>query len=107
MSTATASSPALDVAVRPLREDDLPEADRVMRLAFGTFIGLPDPSTFMGDADYVRTRWRACPSAAFAAELDSCLAGSNFATRRGSVGFFGPLTVHPRFWDQGVAKRLM
>lgn len=31
-----------DVVVRPLEEDDLPEADRTMRLAFGTFLGLPD-----------------------------------------------------------------
>jgi hypothetical protein len=46
-----------DVSVRPLREGDLQEADRIMRLAFGTFLGLPEPMTFMGDASYVRTRW--------------------------------------------------
>ena len=45
-----------DVSVRPLREGDLSEADRIMRLAFGTFLGLPEPMTFMGDAGYVRTR---------------------------------------------------
>lgn len=39
-----------NVIVRPLEERDLPEADRIMRLAFGTFLGLPDPSGFMGDA---------------------------------------------------------
>ena len=33
----------LGVAVRPLREHDLDDADRTMRLAFGTFLGLPDP----------------------------------------------------------------
>ena len=27
-----------DVSVLPLREDDLPVADRIMRLAFGTFL---------------------------------------------------------------------
>jgi hypothetical protein len=32
---------------------------------------------------------------------------SNFATRWGSVGFFGPLTVRPDLWDRGVAKRLI
>jgi hypothetical protein len=42
-----------DVVVRPLEEADLPEADRTMRLAFGTFLGLPDPSGFLGDAAYV------------------------------------------------------
>ncbi len=40
----------LDISVRPLGETDLPEADHIMRLAFGTFLGLPDPSGFLGDA---------------------------------------------------------
>lgn len=96
-----------DIAVRPLRESDLPAADRIMRLAFGTFIGLPEPSAFMGDANYVRTRWLADPNAAFAAEVGGELVGSNFATDWGSVGFFGPLTIRPDFWDRGVGKRLM
>ena len=97
----------LDIHVRNLREDDLPTADSIMRLAFGTFIGLPDPMTFMGDADYVRTRWRANPTAAFGAEAGRELVGSNFVTNWGSVGFFGPLTIRPDFWDRGVGKRLM
>ncbi len=82
-----------DVSVRPLREGDLSEADRIMRLAFGTFLGLPDPMTFMGDASYVRTRFKADPAAAFAAEVDGELAGSNFVSNWGSVGFFGPLNA--------------
>src|SRR5215471_9645568 len=98
---------SLDISVRPLRESDLDAADRIMRLAFGTFIGLPDPMQFMGDADYVHTRWRANPSAAFAAEADGRLVGSNFAARWGSVAFFGPLSVDPSYWDQGVAQRLL
>lgn len=95
------------ISVRPLREEDLPAADHVMRLAFGTFIGLADPLAFMGDADYVRTRWRADPSAAFAALSGDELVGSNFATNWGSVGFFGPLTIHPKLWEQGVGKQLV
>jgi GNAT superfamily N-acetyltransferase len=95
------------VTVRPLQENDLPTADHVMRVAFGTFIGLPEPTAFMGDASYVRTRWLADPKAAFAAEAGGELVGSNFATNWGSVGFFGPLTIRPDFWDQGVGKRLM
>lgn len=93
--------------IRSLREEDLDEADRICRLAFGTFLGLPDPMAFMGDADYVRTRWRADPEAAFAAELDGRFVGSNFATRWGRFGFFGPLTVRPDLWDRGVARRLL
>jgi GNAT superfamily N-acetyltransferase len=97
----------LDITVRPLREAELTAADSIMRLAFGTFIGLPDPMAFMGDANFVRTRWLANPAAAFAAEVGGELIGSNFATSWGSVGFFGPLTIRPDFWDRGVGKRLM
>jgi GNAT superfamily N-acetyltransferase len=95
------------IVVRPLQEGDLGDADRIFRLAFGTFLGLPDPMQFAPGADYVRTRWRADPGAAFAAEVDGRLVGSNFATSWGSVGFFGPLTVHPEFQDGGIGKLLM
>jgi len=39
--------------VGKLDEKDLPEAARIVRLAFGTFIGAPDPETFWADRDYV------------------------------------------------------
>ena len=96
-----------DVTIRQLQEADLDDADRIMRLAFGTFLGLPDPGAFMGDADYVRTRWAADPDSALAAEVDGRLVGTNFVTRWGMVGFFGPLTVDPSFWDKGVARALL
>lgn len=95
------------VSVRPLVESDLEAADRVCRVAFGTFLRVPNPETFMGDAEYVRTRWRADPSAAFGAFVGDTLGGSVFAANWGSVGFFGPLTIRPDFWDRGIAKRLM
>lgn len=97
----------MDVGVRPLEERDLPAADRIFRLAFGTFLGLPDPMKFAGDTDYVGTRWRADPSGAVAAEIDGDLVGSNFAARWGSFGFFGPLSVRPDLWDKGVARQLL
>jgi hypothetical protein len=75
-----------------------------MRLAFGTFIGLPEPMSFMGDAAYIRNRWLARREAAFAAAVDEQVIGSNLATNWGSVGFFRPLTVRPDYWDRGVAK---
>jgi len=96
-----------DIIVRPLQESDLPTADYIMRVAFGTFIGLPQPETFLGDANYVRSRWYADPTAVFAAESNGQLIGSNFANNWGSVGFFGPLTVRPDYWDRGVGKLLM
>jgi len=95
------------VKVRPMTEMDHDDADRIFRMAFGTFLGLPDPMAFAGDADYIRTRWTATPEAALTAEIDGRVIGSNFATRWGSVGFFGPLTVDPAYWDRGVARRLM
>jgi GNAT superfamily N-acetyltransferase len=90
-----------------MRQDDLDEADRIVRLAFGTFLGLPDPMKFMGDASYVHTRYRADPAAALTAEVDGRIVGSNFALDWGSVGVFGPLTIHPDYWDKGVAKELL
>jgi len=96
-----------DIIIHPLRETELSTADSIMRLAFGTFIGLPEPMSFMGDAAYIRNRWLANPDAAFAAEAGGEVIGSNLATNWGSVGFFGPLTIRPDFWDRGVGKRLM
>ncbi|HEV7128547.1 MAG TPA: GNAT family N-acetyltransferase [Ktedonobacterales bacterium] len=104
-----------DISIRPLREADLAEAGRIVPLAFGTFLGHPPPapeeaaeaSATTPDTDYVRTRWLADPSAAFVAELDGALVGSVFAVHWGSVGFFGPLTVHPNYWDQSIGQRLL
>jgi len=58
------------VLIRPLQAADLPTADRVRRLAFGTFLGLADPLSFRGDASPVRTRYLADPAGSFAAEVD-------------------------------------
>ena len=90
-----------------MRADDLDAADRVLRLAFGTIRGLPDPSVAFGDADLARTRFRAAPECAWAAEVDGEVVGSVFAARWGSFGFFGPLSVHPRLWDRGIGGLLL
>jgi len=93
--------------IRALAEADLPQAQRIVRVAFGTFLGAPDPEHFWSDLDYVYGRFAAEHTAAFAAEDDNrALAGSNFATRWGSVGFFGPLTTRPDLWDGGIGQRL-
>jgi GNAT superfamily N-acetyltransferase len=107
MAVQGTESKGVNVGVAPLEESDLPEADRVFRVAFGTFLGLPDPGQFHASADYVRTRWRASPSSAFAAKLNDQLIGSVFAAKWGSVGLFGPLTVRPDCWDKGVGKSLL
>jgi len=97
----------MEVKIRPLGREDLPDADHIMRVAFGTFMQLPDPERFGEGMDHVKTRWIADPNASFAAEVNGKLVGSNFAAKWGSFGFFGPLTVHPNLWDRGVAKGLL
>jgi GNAT superfamily N-acetyltransferase len=95
------------IIVRPMREEDLDEADMIMRLAFGTFLGMPEPLKFNGDADHVHTRYWADPAAALTAEVDGKIIGSNFGLDWGSMGIIGPLTVHPKYWDKGVARLLL
>src|SRR6266700_1228417 len=96
-----------DVIVRQLQERDLPEADRVMRMAFGTFMRMADPMQMFGDADMGGTRFRCNPEGALAAELDGKLVGSNFLANWGSVGYFGPLSVDPSLWEKKIARRLL
>ena len=94
--------------IRALTQVDLPEAQRIVRVAFGTFLGAQDPEKFWSDLDYVYGRFAAEYTTAFAAENDEgTLVGSNFATRWGSVGFFGPLTIRPDLWDGGIGQRLV
>lgn len=97
----------MEITIRPMREDDLDDADRVVRLAFGTFLGVEDPSRTFGDADYARSRYRADPEGALTALADGRFAGSNYVTRWGSFGFFGPLSVEPALWDRGIARKLL
>lgn len=99
----TSSSIQVDL----LRQEELEEADRIFRVAFGTFVGMPDPAQFMGDRSFLVPRWGAGHVQVLAARDDGRLIGSNVLTRWGSFGFFGPLTVLPEYWDRGVAQRLL
>jgi GNAT superfamily N-acetyltransferase len=101
------AQPRAEVVVRPLVESDLAQADQMVRVAFGTFLGMADPASFMGDANYAHTRWKADPSAVLAAVYGGKLVGSCFATNWGSFGFFGPLTVAPEYWGRGIAGQLL
>jgi GNAT superfamily N-acetyltransferase len=96
-----------DVVVRALREEDLGEADRIIRLAFGTFLRAPDPLLVFGDRQTIANRWRMNPSGILGAYLDGKVVGSNVATKWGTFGWFGPLSVRPDLWDKGIAKELM
>jgi hypothetical protein len=93
--------------VRPLVDSDLLAAQRIVRTAFGTFMGAPDLDNFWTDFDYVYGRHGAEHVASFAIDEDGRLAGTNFATRWGSVGFFGPLSIRPDLWNRGFAQPLV
>jgi len=95
------------IKIGPLKKSELEEAGRIVRLAFGTFLGLPNPLDFMGDRNFMAPRWRSPHVKVIAARQGGRLIGSNIATRWGSFGFFGPLTVLPEYWDHGVAQRLL
>lgn len=97
----------LRVEIGPLKESELDEADRIMRTAFGTFLGLPEPGSFAGDRHFVKSRWGGKHVKWLAARNGKKLIGSNALTRWGSFGFFGPLTVLPEYWDRGVAQQLL
>jgi GNAT superfamily N-acetyltransferase len=106
-NSAASESSARQPVIGPLAERDLPEAERIFRVAFGTFLGVPEPETFWSDRDYVHGRWRAPHVAALGATLDGRLVGSNFATRWGSVGYFGPITVRADLQEHGIGKVLL
>jgi len=104
----TATKPKIGgVKIGPLREPELAEAGRIVRLAFGTFLGIPDPLTFMGDRDLWTPRYRASNVKVLAARLEGRLIGISVATRWGAFGYFGPVVVLPEFWDKGVAQQLL
>jgi GNAT superfamily N-acetyltransferase len=95
------------IKVSLLKQDELEEAHRIARLAFGTFLGMPDPLDFMGDRNLIAPRFRSNHVKVLAAHDNGRLIGTNVVTRWGSFGFFGPLTVLPEYWDRGVAQRLL
>ena len=95
------------VRIGPLKESELAEAGRIARLAFGTFLGLPNPLDFMGDRDLITPRFRSANVRFVAARDGGRLIGTNAATRWGSFGFFGPITVLPEYWNKGVAQKLL
>jgi GNAT superfamily N-acetyltransferase len=97
----------LPVHIGLLKRNELEEADRIFRTAFGSFLGLPNPLDFMGDRELIKPRWRAKHSVVIAARDKGRLIGSNVVTRWGAFGFFGPLTVLPEYWDQGVGQQLL
>jgi GNAT superfamily N-acetyltransferase len=98
---------AKQIKIGLLKQSELAEAHRIICMAFGTFLGLPNPLEFMGDRNFMTPRWRSQHVKVIAARDGERLIGSNAITRWGSFGFFGPLTVLPEYWDRGVAQKLL
>jgi len=71
MSTPSPNKVLTSLSVRAMREADLAEARRIFRIAFGTFVGAPDPESFWADREYVFTRWRADPGGSLVTEANS------------------------------------
>lgn len=94
------------ISISLLHESELEEAEQLCRLAFGTFLKLPDPMQFGDGAQYAPRSLRD-PNSAFGASLDDKLIGLAIAINWGSLSGFGPLVVHPDYWNQGIASLLM
>lgn len=97
----------MSVTIRSLEEKDVEAADKVRRLAFGTYFGFPDPLSFSGSVRLVDVRRRLWPDGALVAEENGAIVGVAISSRWGSLGLFGPLAVDPQHWRSGVARRLL
>ncbi|HUB96149.1 MAG TPA: GNAT family N-acetyltransferase [Stellaceae bacterium] len=94
------------VSIRAMTAQDFDEADRVRRLAFGTYFQVPEPMQFGGDRS-LQSRWNAYPGGGVVAVSGDRIVGMAFASELGSFGMLGPVAVLPEFWRQGVARQLM
>ncbi|MGH9551075.1 MAG: GNAT family N-acetyltransferase, partial [Terriglobales bacterium] len=96
-----------NLLIRAVRESELPDVERVVRIAFGTRMGFEDPASFAAGSSW-RSRWIAEPQGIFAAFDESAtMIAAVYAITWGSFGFFGPLGVLPEHQGQGVAKLLL
>src|ERR1700733_7239528 len=95
------------LTIRDMRESDLAAADRIFRLAFGTWFQVPDPMQFRGDDALLGPRLRANPDGGIVAEQNGAIVGLGFASHWGSLGLLGPIAVLPHLWRQGVARQLI
>ena len=96
-----------NLVIRQMSQEDLPDADRINRVAFGTFFGLETPSAFRGDGDVVAGRFAANPEGAFVAEMDGLQVACGFVMDWCSVGILGPLTVDVDAWGRGIGRAML
>ncbi len=89
-----------------LHESELPEAGKLLRLSFGTFLGLDKPMDFGNGAEHTN-RWYKDPSSVFAAKADGKLIGFSMVANWGSCAGFGPIVTHPDYWNRGIGSQLI
>lgn len=94
------------VEISLLQESQLPEAEKLLKLSFGTFLGLKEPMNFGNGAEYM-SRWYREPLGTFAAKADGELVGHCMVANWGSCAGFGPIVTHPDYWDQGIGSQLI
>jgi predicted N-acetyltransferase YhbS len=95
------------LVTRTLREDEIEKAEELVRLAFGTFLNVPDPLENSSQRRMIAHRFHQDPRNVLAAILDGELVGTNVLTRWGSFAFFGPLAVKPELWDSNIGTQLV
>ncbi len=96
----------MDIELRRLAAADAAGATELFRLAFGTFLGLPEPLTFMGDADLVGPRARSGHCSCWGAYEEGQLVATVATSRWGSFAVLGPLAVRPTHWNRGLGQQL-
>ena len=96
-----------NLVIRQMKEQDFADADRINRIAFGTFFGLETPSAFRGDGEVVAGRFAANPDGTFVAEIDGTLVACGFVMDWGSLGLLGPLTVAVDAWGRGIGRAML
>ncbi|MBU6453779.1 MAG: GNAT family N-acetyltransferase [Cyanobacteria bacterium REEB67] len=96
----------MTINIKALSQDDLLAATRVCKIAFSAQLGISNPDLFNAGAS-LGARLALEPNGNYGAFDEEQLVGSIFSANWGSVGYFGPLTVLPEYWGQGIAQKLL
>jgi len=95
------------LVIRNLKEDEIDKAESLVRLAFGTFLNIPDPLQNPAKRRMIAHRFFQNPQNVIRGFIDGELVGINVLSIWGSFAFFGPLAVRPDLWDSGVGSKLV